>query len=157
MIDGKFNCKFCHKELPKSEMSTVHINMCRPCHSKIMMYRRALHLGFKTEKQQKVKYIVEKQIKHNLEHGGYVPSYYNAEEVNQQCAYCGLSFKSKIQMNKCPECTKLEEQYRTLVHYYNETGIEKPQLTKLELYYLNMQRRGLKVPKAFLKRREELQ
>lgn len=156
MLNDKFDCKFCHKHLPKSEMSTVHINMCRSCHSKIMLYKRAMQLGFQTERQQEIKIAVEKQIKHNLEHGGYVPSYYYAQETKQQCDYCGAEFKSRIKGKQCPECKKKEAQYRTLVHYYNETGIEKPQLTRLELHYINMQRHGYKVPKAFIKRREEL-
>lgn len=152
MRDSRFDCKFCHKNLPVSEMSTVHINLCRTCQSKVSLYKRALLLGAKTDKQREAIMLVEKQINYNLEHGGYVPSYYKAEEKEYSCAYCGVKFKSRVKSEKCPDCYSKEYNYRTLIRRYNVHGIETKQLVELEDYYTEMQRRGFKVPKAFVER-----
>ena len=152
MRDSRFVCKFCHKDLPVLEMCTVHINLCRTCHSKVLSYKRALLLGAKTDKQKGVILWVEKQVKHNLEHGGYVPSYYKADEKEYSCTYCGVEFKSSVKSEKCPECYSKEYNYRTLLRRFYMHGIETKQLVELEDYYTEMQSRGFKVPKVFVER-----
>ncbi|NLD21626.1 MAG: hypothetical protein GX664_03970 [Bacteroidales bacterium] len=120
------------------------------------IYRRAMSQSSITVEQQMTVAYVERLIEHNKQRGGYVPKIYNRPLSVYKCEYCGNNFGSRVQTSKCEECKKREAVYRTLIHKVKRTGKHSDRLAEIEEYYTIQERRGLKVPKIFLKHRGEL-
>ena len=170
-----FKCKFCLRELDKQEFeSRSHFGMCKSCYTDTMKYKRIKIKGAKLDpKEAAFVKRFERQCKHNLSVGEYVPKYYTrgVDTKLNRCPYCGETDKPRYphSPNMCYDCGSIANTYANTVRRL-EGKIGWPKVTKtskpayaynkalktidrIEQMYKHNEARGLKVPSLYLRRR----
>lgn len=168
-----FECKFCLREMDRHYESRSHFGMCKDCYTRTMKYKRIKIRGsIKDHKEASFVKIFERQCRHNISVGAYVPKSYTdgVDTTIKYCPYCGARDAEvyPYATNMCYDCGKIENTYRSTLHrlegklgWNKQTkdgkqayGYDKAlgNIAEIEKYYEKMAAQGFKVPNSYLER-----
>lgn len=175
-----FKCKLCGEELHESHVSSADKNMCRPCYSDMVNYRRwTTRTDYTpTPSQESTIHRLEQMFRHNMQHGGYVPKCFTKDRKDVECQTCGKVFKTSTGITLCWECQIREGEYRKLLadkergaktygglegiakrvwkeqqkSMKDTVAVQKEALHKLDAYYSEKHSQGKRVPLAWIER-----
>ncbi|NLD21627.1 MAG: hypothetical protein GX664_03975 [Bacteroidales bacterium] len=89
---------------------------------------------------------MEAMFEHNKQHGGYVPQFYGKLLYEGTCVTCLKRFKWVSGNDICPNCRKDKTMFYV---YYNKHGLVGKAAEYYD-YYLDLYRKGRKVPQLFI-------